>query len=269
MTTYEPWPDPLSIPIVGGQYQTPDGRFPRVTSVLKVLGLGADMLQDWAARVEREACVDAAVETFLRTEIDDPATFANAMLEQLGAPLAHTVRKEAAGDLGTSVHEKVCWWHQWQLGQHGKASPEPSLPPEGERAFGAYQTWWNRSGLRVLRVEQPIWNKQFGFAGTMDVVAEDKDGHQGLVDLKTSKHLYDKFHLQCAGYLMAGRRWAPLKWALLVRLPKTLDDQKPVEVRPLGKMYDRTLTEEQLMASFAHTVALHHLLVGKKTKEGR
>lgn len=258
---YEPWPDPLTIPIVGGHYQTPDGRFPRVTTILKVLGLGADRLQDWAAEVQREADVEAAINVWMKGECDSPADFAAAMLEEVGAPLAHTVRKEAAGDLGTSIHDKVRWWHQTQMGIH---LPEPTLPELGAKAFVAYQTWWNSAGLTAVRVEQPVWSKELGCAGTIDLVARRNDnGMEGLVDLKTSPNLYDKFHLQCAGYLAMAQRWAGLRWAVLVRLPKKLEDTRPVEVRQLGQMYDRTLSIQQLMKLFAYTVEQHQLLIAK------
>jgi hypothetical protein len=55
--------------------------------------------------------------------------------------------------------------------------------------------------------------------------------------------------------------------------PKTLDDAQiqksaPVEVRPLGKMYDRILTEEELVAAWESTAGLYHMLVAKQDKRG-
>ena len=80
--------------------------------------------------------------------------------------------------------------------------------------------------------------------------------------MKTSKGVYDSHHLQVAAYLHAGRNFAPLRWAKIVRLPKKIDDPN-FEVVPLGKLYDRTLTEEELMEAFRSCLTLHRLLVGK------
>src|SRR5262245_213430 len=60
------WPDPSTVTVNHNHtaYTTPDGVFPSVTRVLKVLGLGTNNLVAWSARVEREACLEAARECF-------------------------------------------------------------------------------------------------------------------------------------------------------------------------------------------------------------
>jgi hypothetical protein len=40
----------------------------------------------------------------------------------------------------------------------GVRAEEPSLPEAGELSFMAYQEWWEKSGLKVLRAEQPVWS---------------------------------------------------------------------------------------------------------------
>jgi hypothetical protein len=42
-----------------------------------------------------------------------------------------------------------------------------------------------------------------------------------------------------------------------------IQKREPVEVRELGKLYDRTLTEAELMTAFEATVGLYHTLLGK------
>jgi hypothetical protein len=260
-----PFPDPQTVPIVRNKYQTVDGAFPRVTQILKILGLGTEGLIKWAATEERKACIAAATEVWLDGVDGGPQEFAEAVLRKVGAELANLKLKNKAADLGTAVHAKVHWWHQCQLGAFLE---EPAIPEAGELSFMAYQDWWNQSGLTAVRVEQPVWDRDLGYAGTIDNVAVDSAGNLGIVDLKTSRYLYDHYHLQCVGYLRAGRRWAPLQWAKLVRLPKSLDDpqiqkREPVEVRELGKLYDRTLSEAELMTAFEATVGLYHTLLGK------
>ena len=58
----------------------------------------------------------------------------------------------------------------------------------------------------------------------------------------------------------------PVKWAKILRLPKSLDDPifktpKPIEERDLGVMYgNKVLTEEQLLSVFMAAKTIHDLL---------
>lgn len=252
------WPDVL--PIFKQQYRTPDGLLPRVTTILKVVGTGKEFLMSWAAEMERRAALDAAAEVFAAGKADSPAVFAMQLEEHLGVARKHVKAVDEAADIGTQAHRMVQWQMISELGLD--AGPMPELDERALWAYMSFQDYWKDSGLKVVRVEQSIWEPEIGYAGTIDVVAEDKNGIQGIIDLKTSKYLYDTHHLQVMAYLHAGRRFADLKWAKLVRLPKRTDDPK-FEVRDLGHLKDRTLTEEQLMAVFKGAVTIYNALVSK------
>lgn len=255
------WPE--NVPIIQSgrsqKYRTPDGDKGRVTSILKVLGLGQEGIINWAAEIERSAAIMAATDVYAEGQHGEgPAEFAAAIEEKLGDSRKHVKELAKAGDIGTDAHLRVRWWLEKQLGID---KPEPVMTDQRSLwASMAFEDWWGKSGLKVIRCEQVVWDQDY--AGTIDVIVECPRRGLGMLDLKTSKGVYESHHLQCAAYLQASRHWAPLGWAEIIRLPKKTDDPN-FEVVPLGKMYGRTLTEEQLMAAFAHTVALWKLLVAK------
>lgn len=257
---YAPWPDPASVAIGTRGYKTPAGNLQRVTKFLKVLGLGTDALVKWSANTERAAVLEAAGETFAAGGHDGPPEFIAAVEARIGPARQHQRLITKAGDIGTAAHELVAWTMKDMLGQ--AQGPRPVVGEASEWAFMAWEDWWKKSGLAPVRVEQPVWDVAEGYAGTIDLVAEHPTDGLGIIDLKTSKYIYDEHHLQVAAYMHAGRNYADLRWAKIVRVPKSTDDPA-FEVRPLGQMYDRTLTEAQLMDCFRAAKTAYNLLVAK------
>jgi hypothetical protein len=271
-----PWPNPASIPITGrGQnrrYATPDGPLPSVTTALKVLGLSTEGLVRWSANLERTACLAACADAYDTQGRDfwNGITFAAHVESHLGKARAHARVNEKAKDIGSAAHEMVRWTLRNTLG--ADAGIKPALGDESTLAFMAFEDWWGKSGLKPVRSEQPVWDPEWGYAGTIDLVAEHPTEGLGVVDLKTSSGLYDESHLQVAAYVRAGRRHADLKWAKLVRLPKSLDDPllktQGVEVRELGDLMPRfgddrrrRLTYDQLLQAFRHALGAWELLM--------
>jgi len=135
---------------VGRFYRTPVGELPSVTTVLSHTKSEGDRsgLESWRARVGEEE--------------------------------ARRVSKEAT-ERGTRVHEAA---EAYLLGrQHDQI-----LLSSDERAlFGALEpTLLRVRGSAVLRTELAVWH-QFGFAGTLDLVAGDSCGELVLYDWKTSR----------------------------------------------------------------------------------
>ena len=124
----------------------------------------------------------------------------------------------------------------------------------------SFQDWFKESGLKVVRSEQPVWDLELGYAGTVDVIAQAPDGSLGVLDIKTSKGAYDTMHLQVAAYMHAARNWADIRWGKIVRVPKTSDETR-IEVKDLGDMYGRKLTEGQLMEAFKAALTAWRVLL--------
>lgn len=246
MKTLE-WPDPSTITIDSKQhYHTPDGRFPRVTKILKVLGLGTESLIRWSASVEREAVLAAVAEVLRGPTTDDK--FIAAVEARLGSARAHQKQLTKAGEIGTAIHQAIHTYLRTEMGLATGAFA-PDLPDEGKIAFLSFQAWWKGSGLKPVRMEQPVWDAELGYAGTIDFLAEDSKEGLGLVDFKSSKGIYDDHHLQVAAYVHAARNFGDVRWAKIVRFPKSLKDPE-FEVKNLGELYSRVKTQDQLMVAF-------------------
>lgn len=244
------WPDSSKIKQTKTTYLTLDGEFPRITTVLKVLGLGKEHIISWAASQGQEAAIEAALRAH-----QNPLTRGNrdGIVSMLGESKAHIRALEKAGEIGQAVHGRASWLIKAQLGE--VQGPCPALGSEAaEIAFEAYEKWWKSAGLAPVKSEQVVWDPEWGYAGTVDLIAEDGNGDLGIIDLKTSKYTYPEHHLQVSAYVRAANRWAPIKWAKLVRLPKSannsINPKEGFEVVELGKLQDRTVHTLELQDDF-------------------
>lgn len=243
-----------------------DGDLPGATSVLKaVLGLSREALIQWAVGLEREAVLDAASQVWMGAEDTGVEGFQSAVMDILGKTRAHQKAMERAGDIGTQIHALAEGWLKAKM-EHGVDSPDlRSQSQEANLAFLAFKDKWTQSGLKPVRMEQSVYDTDWGYAGTIDIVAEHPEKGLGIIDLKSAKGLYTEAHLQVASYLKAGRNFAPLKWAELWRLPKVMGNLE-VEVKPLGEMYDRILSPEQCEGMFRAALLLFQGLIHKEDK---
>lgn len=76
-----------------------------------------------------------------------------------------------------------------------------SLPLEFRGYASAFQMWANEVKLNVIENEKTIVNEEFGYAGTMDMIA-DIGGRRYVIDFKTSKDgtVYTEAHMQVSAY---------------------------------------------------------------------
>lgn len=284
-----PFPDPGVGYLVkkgrGEVYRTPEGDFPRVTSILNCLPKQR-FLVPWAADQERVACLEAArlvasdSNWFDYASALDPAemerekiedfrawlgdSLVSAMEAKLGPAREHQKIKDRAADIGSEIHNEIERLTKILLGQ--PAAPEVSLSEPATLAVMAWQDWLLGSGFRIVRAEQVVWSADLGIAGTVDAFAVNALGELGIIDYKTSKSIYDEYHVQVATYSHAARELGlPVKWQKIVRIPKTLEDpifktDAPIESKSLGEMYRDTRTEEELIRIFRAAKTIHELL---------
>lgn len=258
-TTAVNWPE--NIPIGRDGYKTPDGVFPRVTSILKVIGGDkVEGLIRWAATEERKAAFEAVVKTF--DDMDNAAEwtgeeFCAAVESALGPARSHQKLMNKAADIGTTIHQEI---HARMV--TALPTPPSKLQPEVVQALEAFERWWDEQGLKYVRSEQPVWDAELGYAGTIDLIVEHPIQGIGIVDFKTGKGIYDEHHIQVAAYMHAASRWADVRWAHILRLPKVVGDPD-FEAKPLGAMYNRQLDRDQLMEVFKAALTIHRLLVAK------
>lgn len=61
--------------------------------------------------------------------------------------------------------------------------------------------WWDRSGMEICDVQQIVFSKQDGVAGTLDIAVITKEGKAGVLDLKAVSSLQKSYQLQLGAYL--------------------------------------------------------------------
>jgi hypothetical protein len=259
MSNWTPNPsiEPRSVRVREGEYHRyypiPGvGDLVGTTTVLGLWGAGTNALIAWGAGLERRAVLSAAGQVYseARSYQMNSTAFIEEVEKRLGKERAHVKALDKAADIGTAAHEYIHWWLKSQANL--TRDPEPKVPDASLVAVMSFQDWWKQSGLKPVAMEETVWDATLGYAGRIDLVAEDPEGNLVLVDFKTSKYVYDKFHMQVAAYLNAARHNGYFRdgSGIILKLPKSQEDSS-FEAVPLGQMYDRTLTEAQLLESFA------------------
>lgn len=196
--------------------------WPSVTSALSVVAKPA--LVGWAAKVEREAALHAALELLTRPgrPLDREGFFAAFETQVRAAKAAQKVAEEAA-EIGKRLHAVVEADLKAELG-HGPAVEIDRLPDAIETSFLHWLEWRRQHRVKPLVMEQVVYSRAHRYAGTMDLVAE-VDGARTVIDLKTSKAVYPEMPVQITAYRHA---WTEMGHetdaGLVLRLPKAISD---------------------------------------------
>jgi hypothetical protein len=219
---------PVRRDTAGGRFYEVDGQLlPSVTHILTAINKPA--LVPWAAKVEREAVTQAAADLYMAWSADahrkplPRSWYLTTLQAKLGQVRAHEKVLATAGDLGAEAHKLIEWTMRSAIG--AVAGPKPIVREQAQWAFAAFMDWAGRVNLKPVLIEQTVYSKTHGFAGTMDVLAR-VNGVLTLVDFKTGKAIYPEARLQSVAYSVALQEMgylAPVQ-ALIVRLPKTETD---------------------------------------------
>lgn len=215
--------------IRGRFYETADGTYPSVTTVLSVIGKPA--LINWAAKEERTLVMEESANLYQDAPMEKMSRQAwiTTLERRLGDERAHTRLLRKAGDIGSQVHAMIEYTLRARLCQ--KVEAPPALSPKAAWAFSVYERWANRVKLTPMLIEQTVYSVEHGYAGTMDLFAEI-DGKATVVDFKTGKAVYPEAHLQNAAYRTALRTMGhgDATQGIILRLPKNETDPEPEAV---------------------------------------
>lgn len=147
------------------RYMVDGERFPNVTTILGVVDKSAALMA-WAVRETREGR-------------DYKAT------------------RDTAATRGTSVHDAL------EILARDNTPPLLDQFPDEDRGYvQALAKWWIDHRPSPIWVEQLVASTEHRYAGKLDLICEIQ-GVPHLVDLKTSKRVYETHHLQLAGYELA------------------------------------------------------------------
>lgn len=222
----------------GRHYEVEAGvLLPSVTNILSAIGKPA--LIGWAAKTERELCLSAACALWSEVPLTgkrmEPMVYRATLESRIGKQKAHARELAKAGEIGNQVHALIEWNLRREMGQ--KVGPQPVIADAAQWAFMAYEDWRKQSGLRPVAIEQVVWSRMHGYAGTMDVLGEiDVPGvgrAMAVLDWKSGKAIYGESSLQNAAYVQALIEMgiaAPPLHGLIVRLPK-VDTDPEFEVK--------------------------------------
>jgi hypothetical protein len=153
---------------------------------------------------EKNVRVSTVVGMVAKPELD-------AWKERVGFEEARRIARESA-DRGTAVH-KLCE----DIDNGCVTYVAPELRPFVE----AYLAWKQEHVARLEMIEETVYHKRLGYAGTLDRLVRLKDGRLMIADLKTGKRLDWVLRLQQSAYEMAlesmgvavdGRMFLHLPW---------------------------------------------------------
>lgn len=217
----------------GRFYELPDGaRYPSVTNILSVIGKPA--LITWAANQERDMVIRAAAALYEDLPTNGPRMtrlgFVSTLQNRLGKERAHQRELAKATEIGSQVHALIEWNLRRELGQR-VSEEQAQISPKAAWAFTAYEKWRASVGFKPVMIEQTVWSRTHGYAGTMDFLADvTLNGERVLAlgDWKSGKRIYEEALLQNAAYVAAleemGHAEPGTLWGVIVRLPKVETD---------------------------------------------
>lgn len=169
-----------------------------------------------------------------------------------GIDLEAARRKPA--DTGTVAHA-LCEAHLRGL-ELDSENIAPDILGRAETSFLKFVSWWDREDLMMVHTELEMVSEQMQVGGRLDILAVRKAGQFVLVDLKSSKAIYDEMLLQAATYAamyeeVQGQAIAEVK---IVRIGK--EDADDLEVRDVNNRQARVQAFRALVDARRHLQAI-------------
>lgn len=200
-------------------YANPEGtkRYYGITKVLEVIAKPA--LIGWASNTNTATIKEKAV----YHEPTDTYVVSSALLEE--ARVAHTKKKDTAGEQGTTVHAEIESYINYCMNlNNGTALPiHASIKEEIEKQTAEFVNWAVSNKVRFIGAEVRLYSEKLWVAGTADFLCE-KDGKLMIGDVKTSNSgIYSEHFLQGTAYAHMAREMGlheDFKGVVIVNIPK-------------------------------------------------
>ena len=168
-----------------------------VTSILSVIA--KPMLIQWSANMAVDYIQNALAEVQnvadkTWEEVMKPLDLDKVFKE---ARIAHRLKKEKAGELGTGVHkliETLC--NEAIQANGGLLKPDTKSDNAQVQKF---IDWALEKNVRFIESEKMVYSRESWYAGTFDLILEI-DGKKYIADIKTSSGIYPEAYLQMAAY---------------------------------------------------------------------
>jgi hypothetical protein len=209
-------------------YELPgdDRSYVSVTTFLDVIS--KPFLLPWAAKMER-ILINLLIEQgynldyikeYLATDPDNPKKFVN--------PFGYQSYTDSRADIGATVHKAI----DYKL----KKLRLPKMTKTEKKVYDKWLAWWEAQKFELLGAERVVYNRQLGYAGTLDALVRggmEDPLHQLLrvIDWKTGKGHYPEHILQNFAYQEALNEEGEVEptGGLLVYIPSQPDElDKPI-----------------------------------------
>lgn len=200
-------------------------KVPSVTGIT-TRGLIKQGLTDWLVNFPQ-----ITAKKLINEKLDKNEQLDRASVERIFKSAAEStnVIKEEAGLVGSVVHGLI---EDFLKGK--------SIPAQKDKkvinCWNIFFDWWNKQEYKPVHIEKKLYCKKYNYAGTLDLVVEDKEKNLVLIDIKTSNQVSFDYLLQLNAYWFAFEEETKRKIskAYVVRLPKADKKIEIVEV-PLNK----------------------------------
>jgi len=160
-----------------------------IPSVTTILGrLQKQALIQWAAN-----CAVDHIEANGDESAREPGLFLVTAACLTEARKAHTVKRDAAADVGTFLHD----YARRRLAGEAVAVADADDPTR--KVIEAFEDWRAQHDIVPLGLERRSMSLKHWYAGTMDFWGTI-DGRLSVLDFKTGKGIYDEYWMQTAAY---------------------------------------------------------------------
>ena len=220
----------------GRWYKVGEQMLPPVTSILGIIDKSGPLV-DWATKVAFEA-VGASLRAYsAKVDSDDFGLWLRTVLS-MGKDRAKDVREEGAKK-GKEAHGLIA-----EMLEGG----DPLVPDELAPAVRSAREFVADYGLSVYAIEVPVWHPTEQYAGTVDLVGRNRDGHLVVADWKRSSGIYPEHGYQVTAYADAIEALTGdyVIRAYVVRLPKEGGEDSGYECR---EVLDRGVARRTFMAA--------------------
>lgn len=195
-----------------------------VTTILSG-GVPKPALTSWAAKMAAEYAAERIEELATLVKSEGDVGRREAIDRIKGAPWR---QRDNKADIGTAVHDVA-----EQIVLEGTNSVKVDDLGEDVLPYvRAVYRFWRDWKPEPIVAEATVWSREWGYAGTLDLIA-DIDGYgRCLLDWKTSKGIYGEVALQLAAYVNAD--FVLLDDGTEMEIPHPIDQVGAVHLRPDG-----------------------------------